>query len=51
IIYGILYVTTPKLFPTKDCRAGNGITTRASGIFEIMAQLIIGLYADLAVNI
>ncbi|KAI0277810.1 MFS general substrate transporter [Russula aff. rugulosa BPL654] len=45
IMYGVLYASSPEIFPAKDRGTGNGLTATAARLFGVMAP-IIALYAS-----
>ena len=39
IMFGVLYATSPEVFPAKDRGTGNGLTATATRVFGIMVRL------------
>ncbi|KAH9953606.1 major facilitator superfamily domain-containing protein [Russula dissimulans] len=46
IMYGVLYATSPEIFPAKHRGTGNGLTATAARIFGVLAP-VIAMYANL----
>jgi len=38
-MFGVLYATSPEVFPAKDRGTGNGLTATATRVFGIMVRL------------